>query len=394
MPKDNINNLNAIDEFINAHALDQIKFLIELCNQNSHSYNKQGVDAAADLIIRQLGGIFPYHDVKKEMDLGDHHFFKTSPEENNKAIYLIGHMDTVFPKDHPFQKCHREKDRLLGPGTADMKGGLAVFVYSLKALAEIGILSKLDLTLILNSDEEIGSEFSSKIFLAERNKAAVCLCGECAGPQGEIVVSRNGKMGARLDCWGQDRHVSEITGKKTSAILELSHKVIALESLNGFRPGLRVNVGRIEGGLGPGTVPAHASCLIDLRWREETFIKFVMDKIRKEISLTSQPGCRCEFKIVNSRPAMPERKESIQLFKILQKVAAGLGQTVNLQHRQGTSDVNFFGAGGIPSLDGFGPIGFNDHTPQEYILTTSIKDRTLLLSHFLVEIGYHLGMLS
>lgn len=394
MPKTKTIDLNAIDDFINNNAQDLVQFLIDLCNQNSHTYNKQGVDAVADLISRQLDGIFPYHNVKKEKKLGDHHFFKTSTKENNKAIYLIGHMDTVFPADHPFQSCSLEGDRLTGPGTADMKGGIAVFVYALKALAESGILDKLNLTLLLNSDEEIGSEFSSKIFIAERDKAAVCLCGECAGPQSEIVVSRNGKMGARLDCWGQDRHVSEITGKKSSAILELSYKVISLESLNDFRPGLRVNVGRIDGGLGPGTVPAHAGCLIDLRWREETYIQAVLDKIQSEIIRPVQPGCRCEFKILNSRPAMPENEKNIGLFQILLEAASGLGQSVNSCHRQGTSDVNFFGAAGVPSLDGFGPVGFNDHTPQEYILTASLKERTLLLSHFFVELGHHLRMLS
>lgn len=394
MAKDQLINLETIDAFINTNARDQIRFLIDICNQNSHTYNKRGVDATADFILEKLNGLFPYHDVKKEKKLGNHHFLRTYPENSNKTIYLIGHMDTVFPKDHPFQRCLEKGGRLTGPGTADMKGGLAVFVYALKALAETGILDKLNLTLILNSDEEIGSEFSSKIFISERERASVCLCGECAGPKGEIVISRNGKMGARLDCWGQDRHVSEVTGEKSSAILELSHKVIALESLNGFRPGLRVNVGRIEGGLGPATVPSQAFCLVDLRWKDEFYIQSVMDKIQNNICSQSQPGCRCEFKILNSRPAMQENKGSRGLVQILKKVASGLGQSVNSCHRQGTSDVNFFAAGGIPSLDGFGPIGFNDHTPEEYIIIPSLKERTLLLSHFLVELGYHLRMLA
>jgi len=274
-----------------------------------------------------------------------------------------------------------------------MKGGIVVSVYALKALAESGLLDKLNLTLLLNSDEEIGSESSYEIFIAEREKAAVCLCGECAGPQSEIVISRNGKMGARLECWGQDQHVSDVIGEKSSAILEIARKVIALESLNGFKPGLKVNVGRIEGGLGPATVPSQASCLIDLRWKEEDYIQTIIDRIQDEVSHPSQPGCRCKFKILNSRPAMPEKEENTKLFQILQNIAAGLGQSINSQHRQGTSDVNFFGVAGVPALDGFGPIGFNDHTPQEYILIPSLKERTLLLSHFLVELGCCLGML-
>lgn len=347
----------------------------------------------AERILSQLDGIFPYHDVRKEKDLGNHHIFKTSPDKRDKAIYLIGHMDTVFPADHPFQSCSLKGDRLGGPGTADMKGGIVVSVYALKALAESGLLDKLNLTLLLNSDEEIGSESSYEIFIAEREKAAVCLCGECAGPQSEIVISRNGKMGARLECWGQDQHVSDVIGEKSSAILEIARKVIALESLNGFKPGLKVNVGRIEGGLGPATVPSQASCLIDLRWKEEDYIQTIIDRIQDEVSHPSQPGCRCKFKILNSRPAMPEKEENTKLFQILQNIAAGLGQSINSQHRQGTSDVNFFGVAGVPALDGFGPIGFNDHTPQEYILIPSLKERTLLLSHFLVELGCCLGML-
>ena len=102
-------------------------------------------------------------------EVGDHHLWKTAGEE--KAIYLIGHMDTVFPPEHPFQRCGFEGDLLRGPGTGDMKGGIAVLVYALLALGHMGFLDQLNIVLILNSDEEIGSATSHLIYESEKERA-------------------------------------------------------------------------------------------------------------------------------------------------------------------------------------------------------------------------------
>jgi glutamate carboxypeptidase len=370
-----------ITEFIQTKEKEQLDFLIRLCEVNSYTFNKEGVDQVCALVIDQLEGIFPFHRVVENSETGNHHILKTHKE--GKAIFLLGHSDTVFPPDHVFQKCTVQGEWLSGPGTADMKGGLAVIVYALSALRQTGGLEDLHLALILGADEENGSVSSREIYEQERENASHCLVAECAGEKGEIVVSRNGKAGGRLHCSGRDRHVGSFEEERASAILEIAHKVIAFESLNSSIPGVRVNVGRIEGGLGSGTIPGSASFFFDLRWKEEEHFAPLLEKVKKIVSKSENPACSSRMEILNHRPAMPLTEKTEGLFPALKKTADGLGLGIGLEHRKGTSDANFFGAFSVPTLDGFGPIGIKDHTPEEGILVSSLKERTALLALFL-----------
>jgi glutamate carboxypeptidase len=264
-----------------------------------------------------------------------------------------------------------------------MKGGLAVMVYALRALKHGSSDEFPNVAMILGGDEEIGSATSREIYEHESKMARACLVGECAGSSGEIVVSRNGKAGGRMETHGHDSHVGSATQNKASAILELARKVIAFESLNGIFPGVRVNVGSIEGGLGPGTIPAHASFLFDLRWQEEKHYAPLLERIQEIAPIKINPLCSSHMTLLNYRPAMPANAKTDKILSQLSQAAEELGQKVSTEHRLGTSDGNFFGAGGVPTLDGFGPIGLNDHTPEERILISTLKARTSLLALFL-----------
>ncbi|MGB2908575.1 MAG: M20/M25/M40 family metallo-hydrolase [Candidatus Aminicenantaceae bacterium] len=363
---------------------EQLEFLIALCEQNSFTFHKQGTDFVSEMILEQLKNVFSIHRTVKQTEVGDHHLLKM--REDEEAVFLLGHADTVFPPEHPFQTCHREGSWLLGPGTADMKGGLAVMVYALKAAQEAGALDSLNVALIIGADEENGSVTSHDLYESERAHARVCLVGECAGENGEFVTSRNGKAGGSLICTGRDRHVGSTSEEKASAILEVAHKVVAFESLNGAFPEWRINVGRIEGGLGPGTVPAHSSILFDLRWEKEEHFSPLLEKIQEIVSRSQQPQCVSELTLLNHRPAMPSDEKTEVLISLLRRTAGAIGQEVSTEHRRGTSDGNYFGAGGVPTLDGFGPIGIDDHTPQERIFIPSLKSRTALLASLLLEL--------
>ncbi len=378
-----MNTWEKIQKFLQDHRREQADYLVELCRINSHTLNKPGVDRVAASLFERLQPVFSDHRIYPEPEIGNHHRLRN--HDADRSIYLIGHLDTVFPEDHPFRECRRRGDVLTGPGTADMKGGLAVFVYALLALQAAGVADKIPLTLILNSDEETGSVRSRRIFLRERRRASACLTGECAGPGGDIVVSRNGKLGARLECRGRDRHVGTGGAAKHSAVLDLAHRIVELEGLNDIRPGVTLNVGRIEGGLGPSTVPALARAWLDLRWQRDAHRRVLLKEIRKRISAPG-PGCGpARFEILNARPAMPETPENASLYRILLKTAGRLGQSIPKEHRRGTSDANFFGSVGIPTLDGFGPIGDKDHTDHEFIRLSSLLERTRLLAVFLWE---------
>jgi len=231
------------------------------------------------------------------------------------------------------------------------------------------------------------------LFEKERKQAQICLVAECAGLQNEIVISRNGKIGARLACSGRARHIGMDTQEKASAILEIAHQVIALESLNASLPGVSVNIGKIEGGLGPATIPDHAVCSVDVRWQDESHREILLKKINLELTNNRQPHCHSRFEILNERPSMPFTGMNQELIDLFQQTAEMLGHTIPTQHRRGTSDANFFGSAGIPTIDGLGPISDCDHTPDEYISVSSLRDRTILLACFLYQYGRQAGMI-
>jgi len=378
--------------YVEERAPDQVQFVIDLSHVNSYSWNKAGTDRVASMVVERVASAFPVHRVVKQKEVGDLHLLTNTPE--GKSIYLLAHLDTVFPPDHPFRECRVEGDRLHGPGTGDMKAGVATVVYAVQALEAVGLLNRIPLTLIFSGDEEVGAVTSRFVYESERQKASACLVAEGAGRNGEVVVSRNGKIGARLDCSGRDQHVGAAILDKASAILEMAHKTIALEALNEALPGVRVNVGKVEGGLGPATIPASASAQIDIRWEDQTTRDPLVEMILGATGREDLPGCRSLLTILNERSAWPHTKGTQRLADLVKEAGAEIGQRIGQEHRRGTSDSNFFGCAGIPTVDGIGPVCEGYHTAKEFVLIPSIRERTALLASALVRIAEELPSLT
>ncbi len=377
--------------FVEARAKEQLHFVMDLAHRNSYSWNKAGTDAVAEMILKRLGGVLPYHRTVEQTEVGDLHLL-TNATPGQRSIYILAHMDTVFPPEHPFRECRIEGDRLHGPGTGDMKAGVATAVYAALALNELAFLDQIPITLILAGDEEVGAYTSKAVYQEEVKRALACLVVEGGGLQGEVVLSRYGKIGARLESRGRDAHVGAKDLKKASAILEIAHKIVGLESLNGVVPGARVNVGKIEGGLGPATVPAVATAQVDIRWPEQGHRDILVEKIREVVSPRNLEGCASELVILNERPAWAESKDTRALAEVVKAAGAELGQTIGEEHRMGTSDSNFFGAAGVPTLDGLGPVCRGYHTPEEFVYISSIRERTALLANALIRLGAELSI--
>jgi len=126
--------------------------------------------------------------------------------------------------------------------------------------------------------------------------------------------------------------------------------------------------------------------------KKEEHKEILLNKIQEELSRSSQPGCHSEFKILNSRPIMPLNEANKILFIMMQQTAQRIGQEINSEHRRGTSDANFFGSAGVPTLDGLGPISRNDHTADEFIKISSLKERSALLALFILEYNRKTGI--
>jgi glutamate carboxypeptidase len=380
---------NPIISFLNAHEPDMFALLEKMVRIQSGSHNKEGVDRVARLIQSTFQSNTVSCRTVEQTDFGNHLMVKSLCKRPlDKQILLVGHMDTVFPENTDFNWYKENTTHCYGPGVIDMKGGLVVGIFALKALDSIGLLEKNPITFIFNSDEEIGSPGSGELIKSEAKKSACAFVLECGGLDGEIVTGRKGNLSVKLDVFGKSGHAAFAGKHKASAILELAHKTIDLESLNDNDKGITVNVGTIQGGLGPNTVPEHAFARMDFRFVAQKDDKFLRKTISKIAGAQKIPHTRADFEIISSRPPMEQTPANRNLFQTVKTVAKRLGLPIQEEFRSGVSDANIIAQQNIPVLDGLGPIGAKDHSKDEYMIKASLLQRSILLACSIIELSF------
>lgn len=365
--------------FLDRCEAEQFKLLEGLVLQPSFSRYKEGVDAVGRLITDSLQGTGMRLETVTESELGDQLVFRSPGyRAGEKSVLLVGHMDTVFPIDSGFNFYRENGNQIHGPGVIDMKGGLVVAIFAIKALAASGLLKNLPLTFICNSDEEIGSPSSAPLIRAEAEKAAFGLGFECGGMGGEVVTGRKGKMGYRLSIQGRAGHAAFAGPEKMSAILELAHKVIALEQLNNTERKIIVNVGVVSGGVGPNSIAESAMALIDTRFLEQSDAIETDKKIAEIVAAPVIAGTLGVLQPISSRLPMEQSDANRSLFRLIRQQSELLGLACREELRSGVSDANTMAEAGIPVVDGLGPIGDCDHSDREYMVSESLPARTKL----------------
>lgn len=369
--------------FFIEHEQEMFRLLEQLICTQSGSYNKEGVDQMGRLVEESLAHLPLSCRRVTRKKFGDHLVFTTETAQKNKDkkdLLITGHMDTVFPKDTNFNWYRADADKVYGPGVIDMKGGLVVTIFAIKALAAQGLLTELPIVLLFNSDEEIGSPSSTPLIRELAKNACCALVTECGGLQGQVVTGRRGKRGYRLEVQGRAGHAAFAGTNKASAILELAHKAIALEALNNPVSGVVVNIGTVAGGIGPNTVAEHASAMIDSRYNDEADGISLQKQIQAIGEKSTIPGTTASLSVTNERPVMESSKKNKKLFQAFQKQAKQLGINLVEEFRSGVSDANTLAGEGVAVLDGLGPVGEFDHSDREYMVKSSLVDRSLLLA--------------
>ncbi len=379
--------------FLTAHESDMFDLLRELVCIQSGTGNKTGVDLVGKAISKALEGLPLTCSTICQDRYGDHLVFSTPAAECNNGkkgkqnILITGHMDTVFPEDTDFNGYREDKHKVYGPGVIDMKGGLVTTIFAAKALAASGHLADLPIVLFFNSDEEMGSPSSIPV-LRELAISACCgLVTECGGMKGEVVTGRRGKCGYRVEVTGRAGHAAFAGRSKASSILELAHKTIALEALNDSKSGLVVNVGKVEGGIGPNTVAEHAVALIDTRYSNEADGISLRQEIEQICKEPVQEGTATSLSITNERPVMEPSGRNKKLFRIFKDQADRLKIPLLEESRPGVSDANTLAGTGLAVLDGLGPVGEHDHSSKEYMIKESLPQRCRLLASSIVELA-------
>jgi len=390
-----------LEEIVQDELPAYLEDLSSLVNTDCGSYTKAGVDQVGrwtGRFLERLGAEVTYH---LHPTLGDTVVGELSGTTGGPRVLLIGHLDTVFPDGTARERPFRVADgRAYGPGVTDMKSGLLTGLYGLLAVISLEEESERALpferlTFVANPDEEIGSPSSTAIIRELALDADACFVLECARANGDIVSSRKGILDLRLAVRGRAAHAGVEPEKGRSAILEASRLVQALHGLNGRWPGITVNVGVIAGGTRPNVVPEHASLEVDLRATSREALEAAEAAVRKIVAKPAATSAATAAVADTSTTIeemarhwpMEKLDRSSRLVAHAQALANRLGFAVRDAATGGASDANTTAGLGVPTLDGLGPIGGNDHSPDEYLEIESIVPRTVLFAALLIAVA-------
>ena len=367
--------------------LDELETMVDI---DCGSYTPDGVNRIADLVtdaLRDAGAETerihhrPEDDAQQLGDLVIGRFAGDGPR-----ILLIGHMDTVFDPGTAAARPFRvEGDRATGPGVTDMKAGLLAGLHAIAALHEAGVRPAI--TFVANPDEEIGSPFSTPHIrrLAPEHDAVLVL--ECARANGDIVSARKGIADYQLTLVGRAAHAGVEPEKGRSAILEAAHQVVALHALNGRWPTVTVNAGVIHGGTRPNVVAEQCELQVDLRAAAADAFAAAAEEVSRLAAEPTVPDVRIDLRRIADHPPMEKTEASGRLVEQAVAIAAELGFPLRDAATGGASDANTTAALGIPTIDGLGPVGGDDHSVDEWLDVGSIAPRTTLLAALIARIG-------
>jgi glutamate carboxypeptidase len=390
------------DRFVaNAEQLIE-PFLADLetvVNIDSGTDTKVGIDQVATYLQARFHTFGIHTSIDEQQEYGNNLIATHeggSPE--GPRILLIGHMDTVFPKGEvahrPFRRDEREGRHIAtGPGILDMKAGLLMGMYALYLLIQADEAHYQNITFICNSDEETGS-FSSRPLIQEvaaRSDAVIVL--EPGRQLHTVVSSRRGIGHYRVEVHGRSAHAGVDPQNGRNAILELAHKVIDLQAINGTIPGAALNVGIIKGGGRTNIVPDYAHCDIDVRVSNQQGIKAIEQAMRDVTKKMVLDGTTVTLSgAIRSLP-FEKTARSAQLVELARLAAKKVGIQLEDVGSGGASDANTTAGMGIPTIDGLGAGGAFAHNPGEYIELDYLPTRIALITHLLQEICtyYKLG---
>jgi glutamate carboxypeptidase len=383
-------DLHALRRIVEARLPRFLAELEALVNTDCGSYTPEGVNRVADAVVASLEELgaaverIPHRPARDEAPLGDLVIGRIAGD--GPRLLLIGHMDTVFDPGTAAERPFRvDGDRATGPGVTDMKAGLLAGLHAVAALHELG--ARPAVTFVANPDEEIGSPFSTAHIrdLAERHDAALVL--ECARANGDIVSARKGIADYRLAVTGRAAHAGVEPEKGRSAVLEAAHQVIALHALNGRWPTVTVNAGVIRGGSRPNVVAGRCEIEVDLRAATADAFAAASAELERLAATPTVADTRVAVETIAGHPPMEKSPGSGRLVDLAVGIAADLGFELHDAATGGASDANTTAAAGLPTLDGLGPVGGDDHSVDEWLDVTSIAPRTALLAQLVARAG-------
>jgi glutamate carboxypeptidase len=360
---------------------ETVRQLVEI---ESPSDNKQAVDRLGALLAGRFEGLGGHSKFHRTQNFGDHLQVDFATERSGKPVLLLGHLDTVYPLGTlAGMPCQVADGRLSGPGALDMKSGIAMILHAIDGLRtwHSDTLPR-PVTVLLVSDEEVGSESSRSITESlARRAAAVLVLEPSYGVRGAVKTARKGVGEYTLKVTGKAAHSGLDFEKGESAIVELAKQITAISKLVDLKRGLTLNVGVVSGGTRTNVIPAHATASLDVR------VARMKDAagIDRQLRALKPFNRKCKLEITGgvNRPPMERSAGVAALCQQASDIAKNLGWKLEEASVGGGSDGNFTASLGIPTLDGLGGVGEGAHATHEFTTLSELPRRTALLAELI-----------
>jgi glutamate carboxypeptidase len=365
--------------FCQQHEGEILSLLRRMIEIESPSDDKAAVDRMGSFLAEEferLGGQVTFYPQQK----AGNHLKIEFAGSSGKPVLLLGHFDTVWPMGTlakmPFRM---EAGRAFGPGVYDMKAGIAMMISALQALKAAGHDGVRPVTILLDTDEEVGSTTGRPIVEATaKNCEAVLVLEPSQGPQGHLKTSRKGVGDITIRVRGRASHSGVDFEKGQSAIVELARQLLEIVKFTDPSRGITVNPGVVQGGTRSNVVAAEAWAEVDLRVVHAADAALLEQKFAALKSFN--PECSIEISGGMNRPPMERTEGTVRLFELAREIGVGIGWVPQESSTGGGSDGNFTSALGIPTLDGLGALGEGAHASNESIVIQELPRRAALLA--------------
>lgn len=393
---------NDLLAWIDRQQKSLVDTLVDWANINSGSTHIAGIDRYRDKLAHAFAPLLTPSDYSAPVALpplaqiNDHGeciqtpiadglLIRKRPELTNRVL-LCGHLDTVYPENHPFQTCQFiDNNTLNGPGVADMKGGILVMLTALQAFEQHLSAKNIGWDVYLSPDEEIGSQSSASVF-PQFSGHAFGLIYEPSLPGGEFVGQRKGSGNFTIVVKGKAAHAGRAFYDGRNAIAKLASLVHDLHQLNDPNQTTTLNIGTIQGGQALNVVPDLAIARFNIRVESDTAATQVLQQVDALIQRHSDSDYQIERHGKMTRPAKPMDSKQQSLFTALQQVNEHLGLSTQVIATGGCCDGNNLKALGLANIDTLGVRGGNIHSDSEYVLLDSLSERSKIST--LLLLGY------
>ncbi len=384
---------------------EQVPLVASLVEQPSCTREAEDVEACFALLDE--AAIAAGLTIERHPDPGaqyaDHRVYRTAAcGPDTRALALVGHLDTVFPRKLGFFGFRRDGDVARGPGVLDMKSGLTSVLAALRALEAVdpAARARLALRFVVVSDEEVGSTSSAALYARLSPLITEALVFEAGRVNDLLVTRRKGSGLFTVTAHGKAAHAGNRHQEGVSAIWALSLVIPRIEGLTDYARGVTASVGLIEGGSAKNTVPDLAAAHLDARFSTEAdalaFRRALEAIVAHPFEGLGEDSAPARLRSATftlsggmSRPPMEPTEATLGLLSRYGAIAREVGlKSGEAPLQGGGSDGNLLAAAGVPTLDGLGPFGEYFHETREWCSLESLARRTEALAIFLAEAAH------